>query len=278
MIPPASLSPDELRDRLRRFRSAYALHRAREGRGAEATALLQLPDLTTGPLARQWSVRARTFGRFVTAVLERRAREVAPREATVLDLGAGNGWLCYRVRQLGHRAIALDLRTDAVDGLGAARGYGSHLAPLFPRVAAAFEAIPLTGRSVDIAVFNASLHYALDLHSVLAEAARVVVRGGRIVVLDSPFYSRSSHGEAMVAEKHRTAPAQFGELAPDLTALPFVEYLTRQRLSDASAALGIVWRRHRVRYPLWYELRPVIALLRRQRLPSRFHLWEATVL
>lgn len=274
---PASLTPDELRDRLRRFRSAYALHRAREGRGVESTAVLDLPDITTGPLARQWGVRARTFRRLVTTVLERRAREVAPRKAMVLDLGAGHGWLCYRVRQLGHRAIALDLRTDSVDGLGAAQSYRSLLNPLFPRVAAAFEAIPLASRSVDIAVFNASLHYALDLRAALGEAARVVVPGGRIAVLDSPVYPQSAAGEAMVAEKHQTVEAQFGELAADLTALPFLEYLTRERLSDASATLGIAWRRHRVRYPLWYELRPVIAWLRRQRQPSRFDLWEATV-
>ena len=274
---PASLTPDELRDRRRRFRSAYALHRAREGRGAEATPLLDLPEITTGPWSRQWGVRARTFRRFVTEVLERRAREVAPRALTVVDLGAGNGWLCYRVSQLGHRAVALDLRTDTVDGLGTAQAYRSRLARLFPRVAAAFEDIPLPNRSVDVAVFNASLHYALDLRAALGEAARVVVPGGRIAVLDSPVYTQAAAGEAMVAEKHETVESQFGALAADLTALPFLEYLTRERLSDASAALGMAWRRHRVRYPLWYELRPVFAWLRRQRPPSRFDLWEATV-
>lgn len=274
---PASLTPEELRDRLRRFRRAYALHRAREGRGVASTAILDLPEITTGPWSRQWGVRARTFRRFVTAVLERRVREVAPRAVRVLDLGAGNGWLCYRICQLGHRAVALDLRTDAVDGLGAAQAYRSRLTQLFPRVAAAFEATPLANRSIDIAVFNASLHYALDLRAALGEAARVVVPGGRIAVLDSPVYTQSAAGEAMVAEKHETVEVQFGDLAADLTALPFLEYLTRERLSDASAALGFAWRRHRVRYPLWYELRPVLAWLRRQRPPSRFDLWEATV-
>jgi SAM-dependent methyltransferase len=210
-------------------------------------------------------------------VLSRRARELAPRAVRVLDLGAGNGWLCYRVRQLGHWAIALDFRTDAVDGLGAAPGVRARLMPLFPRVAATFEAIPLAGRSVDIAVFNASLHYALDLRATLAEAARVVVRAGRVVILDSPFYRRAADGEAMVAEKRRTAPAQFGDLASDLMALPFVEYLTAERLAQASLGLGLTWRRHRVLYPVWYELRPLAAFFRRRRPPSRFDLWEAAV-
>ena len=38
-----------------------------------------------------------------------------------------------------------------------------------------------------------------------------------------------------------------------------------------------VWRRHRVLYPLWYELRPLVARLKRRRRPSRFDLWTARV-
>jgi hypothetical protein len=38
-----------------------------------------------------------------------------------------------------------------------------------------------------------------------------------------------------------------------------------------------VWRRHRVRYPLWYELRPLAAALRGARKPSRFDVWTAQV-
>jgi hypothetical protein len=66
------------------------------------------------------------------------------------------------------------------------------------------------------------------------------------------------------------------ERTSSLLALGFFEYLTPQRLADASrdARLG-AWRRHRVRYPLWYELRAVRALVRRERTPSRFDLWES---
>ncbi len=56
-------------------------------------------------------------------------------------------------------------------------------------------------------------------------------------------------------------------------ALPFIEYLTREGLASASAALGVEWRRTRVAYPLWYELRPFSARLHGARAPSRFDLW-----
>ena len=263
---------------LRRFRRAYGAHRKAEGRGAGGDAeALALPYVRTGPQAAQWAVRSRTFDRFVSAVLEPCARAASPRPLHVLDLGAGNGWLARRVMQAGHRATALDVRTDAVDGLGAAAAFRGRPPGVPGRVAGSFEALPVASGVADLAVFNASLHYALDLGAALREAARAVAPGGRIVVLDSPFYAAAADGEAMVAEKRRDAGRRFGDRAADLMAPPFVEFLTRDRLAAASASLGLRWRRHRVRYPLRYELRGPLARLRGRRAPSRFDVWETVV-
>lgn len=265
-------------ERMQRFRIAYASHRAAEGRGSGGTAeLLALPYLRDGGLARAWSVRARTFERFVTAIVMPRARAVQPRPLRILDMGAGNGWLCYRLSLLGHDAIAVDLRDDSIDGLGAARGYARHLAPMFPRTAASFDALPFRPRRFDIVVFNASLHYAVRLEDPLAEAARCVAANGCIAILDSPFYGDDAAGQAMVREKHASAAQQFGDHAADLLGLGVIEYLTDDRLERASNGLRLRWRRHRVRYPLWYEARPFVAALRGRRRPSRFDIREATV-
>jgi SAM-dependent methyltransferase len=258
------------------FRAEYGAHREAEGRGYSGAQLMSLPYLNAGPHVRQWAVRARTFDAFMCKVLAPAARGSA-RPLSLLDLGAGNGWLCHRVALAGCEAMAVDLRDDAVDGLGA--GAAFQLAPArgFERVAASFDALPLRDGSFDIALFNASLHYATDLRAVLREARRIVRSGGRLVILDSPFYAEPSAGEAMVAEKRREAARLFGPRASVLLALPFIEYLTADRLADASADLGLAWRRHRVRYPLWYEMRAMMARLRGRRAPSRFDLWECTV-
>jgi SAM-dependent methyltransferase len=259
----------------RAFRVAYAEHRAREGRGPLAAAeLLALPYLDRGPFAREWQVRARSFDAFVREVLEPLARLRGGR-LRVLDLGAGNGWISYRMVQRGHRAVALDVRTDSVDGLGAATAYRPHLPALFARVAASFERIPFAACAFDLAVFNASLHYARELAGVVREAARVLRPGGRLVVLDSPFYETANAGEAMVREKRAGARGQFGELVDVLQAPRFVEYLTRGRLEAAAPRLD--WKRVPVRYPLWYEARPLLAAARGAREPSRFDVWWAEV-
>jgi SAM-dependent methyltransferase len=184
-----------------RFRRAYAALREREGRGSGGLAeLLALPYLRNGPWKESWRIRARTFESFVDVVVRPRSRAKG-RRLKVLDLGAGNGWLCYRLHALGHEPVAVDWRDDSVDGLGAACQYRSRLSPMFPRIAASYDALPLPPQQYDLAVFNASLHYSTDLNVTLSEAVRVLTVGGAIAILDSPFYRTARDGEAMVAEK-----------------------------------------------------------------------------
>jgi SAM-dependent methyltransferase len=257
---------------LQQFAKDYAAHRAQEGRGYAGDELLALPYITSGPLARQWAVRARSFDAFRQRVILPMAKAVG-RPLDVLDLGAGNGWLSYRVAQMGHHAQALDIRDDDVDGLGASQPFLQRTDGRMQIAVASFEAIPAAADSFDVAVFNAALHYAIDLAAVLVEAMRVVRPGGRIVILDSPVYRREADGLAMVAEKAADAPRRFGARAQTLMAPPFIEFITAERLAATTTATGLVWRRSRVVYPLWYELRPLTAKLRGARAPSRFDLW-----
>lgn len=259
---------------LEHFGEAYALHRQAEGRGFSGDDLASLPYVKKGPLAPQWRVRARTFDSFMRRVLRPERRRLR-RPLTLMDLGAGNGWLSYRAALEGNTCIALDIRTDTVDGLGAAAALARRADGRIRSVPASFQSIPLGDQVADVAVFNASLHYATDLVAALAEASRVVRKSGCVAILDSPFYARETDGEAMIKEKHAQAAARFGDAASVLLGPPFIEFLTRARLAEASRASGLRWTRYRVAYPLWYELRPIKALLARRRWPSRFDLWVA---
>jgi len=259
----------------RRWARAYMRLRRAEGRGAGGEAeLLALPYVTAGPLAGQWAVRARTFDAFTRRVVSPLAKERA-RPLAVLDLGAGNGWLCARLARAGHRCVALDLRVDDADGLAAGAPFRKHLPSMFGRVSSSFDALPFGDAPFDLVVFDASLHLAEDLPRVLAEAARVTARGGRVAILDSPFYARPAAGEAMSEEKRHDTARVFRDLAEDLLSLAPVEYLTPESLAAAAAPVGLSFERSRVFYPLSYETRGFRARVFGRRPPSRFDLWIA---
>src|SRR6516225_8972745 len=96
-----------------RFMQDYEIVRRVEGRGSEDPAFyLSLPYRDrTKRYSAQWAIRARTYKYIQRKIL--RASKGTP--LAVLDLGAGNGWLSYRLATLGHRPIAVDLQTNAFD-------------------------------------------------------------------------------------------------------------------------------------------------------------------
>src|SRR6185369_10934332 len=93
----------------------------------------------------------------------------------VADLGAGNCWLSYRLALRGHRPVAIDILGDPLDGLAAGRHYQGKTP--FLRVNGEFDDLPLAAGSLDVAIYNASIHYSTDYRRTLAEARRCLRPG-----------------------------------------------------------------------------------------------------
>jgi ubiquinone/menaquinone biosynthesis C-methylase UbiE len=240
------------------FLEQYGRIRAAERRGSDDSAYYQaLPyqDLT-GQNSAQWKIRARTFAYF--------ARHILPAgPCNLLDLGAGNCWLSYRLAGLGHTPVAVDIFSDSRDGLRAAK----HYPVAFPIVEAPFDDLPFAAASFDLAVFNSSFHYSADYARTLAEVRRVLRPGGRVVILDSPVYRRREYGEAMRAERQRLFEQQYGFRSE---ALGSIEYLDCQMLASLAASLKLTWTIHKPWYGWRWHLRPIRAWLRQKRPPSQF--------
>jgi SAM-dependent methyltransferase len=248
----------------RQFLEAYAKIRAAEGRGSDDSAYYRaLPycDLT-GRNSGQWRIRARTFDVFKRRVLPKHPCDV-------LDLGAGNCWLSHRLAELGHSPVAVDIFTDPRDGLGAARHYPRR----FPVIESGFDQLPVPSSSFDLAVFNSSIHYSSDYVRTLQEARRCLRPGGRVVILDSPIYTRKSHGEAMRSERQQAFERQYGFRSE---ALGSIEYLDLDTLEALAQRLSMKWEVYRPWYGLDWHLRPVRAKLQGRRPPSRFWILVGT--
>ncbi|HXV61759.1 MAG TPA: class I SAM-dependent methyltransferase [Vicinamibacteria bacterium] len=195
---------------LRPFLEAYRTVRHEEGWGGPPDYYLGLPlHDTTGRHRAIWKLRARSY-RILCAEIEARFGNASLR---VLDLGAGNGWLSYRLARMGHFVLATDISLDPEDGLGALPRYAEdrrELRGLLTKARAEFEELPLEDAQFDIVVHVGSLHYARCLERAVHEARRVVRPGGLFLVADSPTYEEEAAGRRMVERRRTEHIARYG--------------------------------------------------------------------
>jgi SAM-dependent methyltransferase len=131
----------------------------------------------------------------------------------VADLGCGEGYLTVEASRWASRVIAVD-RSAAV--LGRAKGLARRR-----RVAnvvwkrGELDRLPIKDDSVDVALLSQALHHAQDPAQAVAEAARITVPGGRVLILDL-----RTHAEEWVRAKlgDRRLGFRDDELARLLTA------------------------------------------------------------
>ncbi|HMF74531.1 MAG TPA: class I SAM-dependent methyltransferase [Bryobacteraceae bacterium] len=248
----------------RQFLDDYRTIRHAEGRGSEDPSYyLALPyrDLN-GNNSAQWEIRGKSYHHFERKILPGLEKRLG-RPLDILDLGAGNCWMSYRLSLRDHRPVALDIFSDSRDGLLASRHYPRR----FSVIEAQFDHLPFPEQSFDLAIFNASFHYSSDYHHTLRELRRCLRPKGCFVIMDSPVYARPEHGELMRAERREQFLRQYGFPSDALASL---EYLDEPMLQRLASELGIDWRMHRVWYGWNWFLRPWKARMQKRRPPSRF--------
>ncbi len=264
------LSPHQ-RARFSSFMRDYEEIRHAEGRGSKHPAFyLALPfaDLS-GNFIDQWRIRARSY-RFLERNVLPRLEERYGNSLRALDIGAGNGWLSYRLTLQGHRSVAVDLCSNAWDGLETASHYATVLPEFFPRFEAEMDCLPFDDAQFDVAIYNASFHYSTDYERTIREALRCLRPGGTILIIDSPTYRHARSGEAMRLERREIFEAKFGTRSDSL---PTGDFLTPEVLDNLSD-FGIRWERHLAWYGVRWWLRPLVARLKCRREPSQFYLYE----
>jgi ArsR family transcriptional regulator len=100
----------------------------------------------------------------------------------VADIGCGEGYLTIEASRWAARVIAID-RSELVLKKARARATRRRVRNVIWK-RGELERLPLRDASVDVALLSQALHHAPDPARALAEAARIVVPGGRVLVLD----------------------------------------------------------------------------------------------
>lgn len=118
---------------------------------------------------------------------------LAPR-ARYADLGIGDGLLTLMLAEVASSVTAVDLSKEMLTQLGMrarAKGFAN-----IEYVESDIEDLPLPEASHDVVVASQALHHARSPARALAEARRILVRGGRLLVIDL-----LAHTEEWVREK-----------------------------------------------------------------------------
>jgi len=112
---------------------------------------------------------------------------------TVGDLGCGTGQLTETVAPHVHRVIAVDASDDMLTAAHARLGKLSNV----DLRKGDLEALPIPAGELDAAVMSLVLHYSPDPARALAEVARVLQPGGRVLIVDMLPHEHGEYQQQM---------------------------------------------------------------------------------
>lgn len=208
-----------------------------------------------------WKVRAKTYRAFIDDL-----KSAYPNgSAKILDVGAGNCWLSYRLARQGYNVMAADINLDSTDGLLVAQKLMQNGSARFRCVRSEFDFLPFPERSFDVIVFNASLHYSSDPVQTVQRTLPLLSTQGTIYIFDSPLYHDPESGKAMVRERIAYYHSRFGIQPP---AKPVQSYLTFSQIEEIRAFADLTTREPN--YGFFWRMRPWLALLFQRRELARF--------
>ena len=163
--------------------------------------------------AAEWDrVRAEAYGSsFEYALL----RALPPREWTIADLGCGTGAFTLELAKTGARIVGVDqsaaMLRVARRSMKAFDNVELHQAGL--------EALPIPDGRCDVALLVLALSYVAQVEPVLREAFRILVPGGRLLVVDAYAHGdeqfRRKLGQARPGIDHRWLCGALVELGFD---------------------------------------------------------------
>jgi ArsR family transcriptional regulator len=130
---------------------------------------------------RSWAAWARALGHLLPPMV-------------VADLGCGEGYLTIETSRWASNVIAIDRSPDVLKRARALASRRRVSNVTWKR--GELESLPIGDATVDVALFSQALHHADDPARALREAARILVPGGRVLVLDL-----REHDEAWVRER-----------------------------------------------------------------------------
>lgn len=160
----------------------------------------QLPFITNGLAGTSWKARA-----FDTKFI---LKELAQnRGLSILEIGAWNGWLSYRLTEAGHKVTAIDIFTDKYDGLGAMQFYPKRWTCLQMNIEMVDKILLAT---FDVIILNWGAAYIVDLPSYIDKLRILLNKNGKIIFIGVAIYPNSAQKAQELAQINTHYHAEYG--------------------------------------------------------------------
>jgi ArsR family transcriptional regulator len=160
---------------------------------------------------RSWAAWARALGHLLPRL-------------RVADLGCGEGYLTIEASRWASKVYAVDRSKTVLDRARELAGRRKVSNVVWKR--GELEKLPLQDESVDVALLSQALHHAEDPGAALREAVRILVPGGRVLVLDL-----REHDETWVHDR-------LGDRWPGFADEKLKDLLTAAGLDDLKLTVG----------------------------------------
>lgn len=158
----------------------------------------QLPFIKT---AESWEWRMRQYD---LAVVQRAINGRSGLK--ILDVGAWNGWLSYRLALQGHQVTAVDYFIDEYDGLAAKKFYPVQ----WQAIQLDLGDLSVLETPFDVVILNRCLQFAPDVAEMVAQARARLAAGGILLITGLQLFADAAPKAQQVAAYRQTHRQQFG--------------------------------------------------------------------
>lgn len=158
----------------------------------------QLPFIKT---AENWEWRMRQYD---LAVVQRAINGRSGLK--ILDVGAWNGWLSYRLALQGHQVTAVDYFIDEYDGLAAKKFYPVQ----WQAIQLDLGDLSVLETPFDVVILNRCLQFAPDVAEMVAQARARLSVGGILLITGLQLFADAAPKAQQVAAYRQTHHQQFG--------------------------------------------------------------------
>lgn len=131
-------------------------------------------------IAPQWnSMRQKYFNQDIRPILFER---INFKDKTVIDLGAGTGYLSLALAKYAKLVFAIDQSQNMLDQIRHKATY-QNLSNVFT-IISDVNTIAFQSNQIDIVTMNMALHHMLEPNSIIKEMHRLLKDGGQVVISD----------------------------------------------------------------------------------------------